>query len=104
MTIIYASSHDLHKIEDPHLVLLAFWSTWCEPCKRMYSVLEEIDHDMNGAIKIVITDLKENDDLSKSFDIIGTPTLILLKNGEVLGKIIGYHPKKVIAEFIQKYT
>lgn len=104
MTIIYASSHDLHKKEEPNLVLLAFSSTWCEPCKRMHSVLEKIDYEMNGAIKIVITDLKENDDISKQLDIIGTPTLILLKNGEVLGKIIGYHQKEVITEFIQKYT
>lgn len=99
--IIYTTSQDFHEEIDTDLVLLAFSSTWCEPCKRMHSILEELDSEMSGTMKIVEIDSFENQDIVKRFDIIGTPTLVLLKDGEVLGKIIGFQPKVVVTDFIR---
>ena len=104
MTIVYAPSPNFSDETTHNLVLLAFSSTWCEPCKMMHSVLEEIDSEMSDTIKIVKIDLDENQDIAKNFDILGTPTLILLREGETLGKVIGYQPKELIVDFIQKYT
>lgn len=103
MTIVYASSHNFSDEIAHHLVLLAFSSTWCEPCKRMDSLLEEIDSEMSDTIKIIQIDLDENQDIAKNFDILGTPTLVLLREGETLGKLIGYQPKKVITDLIRKH-
>lgn len=103
MTILYTTSQDFHEIINHDLVLLAFSSKWCEPCKRMHSVLEKIDSEMSGTIKIAIQDLYENKDIAEHFDIIGTPTLILLKDGEILEKKVGYQSKEVITDFIRKH-
>ncbi len=104
MTIIDISNHDLHEIIDHNLVLLAFSATWCEPCKRMRSVLEKINSVMSETVQIVEIDIYENQEIAKKFDIIGTPTLILLKDGKVLEKIVGYQPQDVITDFIRKYV
>lgn len=103
MTIAYATSQNFLDSVAHDLVLLAFSSTWCEPCKMMHSVLKKIDSEMSDTINIVIIDLEENQDIAKSFDIIGTPTLILFKKGETLGKVTGYQPKEMITDFIRKY-
>lgn len=104
MTIVYASSQNFSDETAHNLVLLDFTSTWCEPCKMIDSVLEEIASEMNDTIKIIKIDLDENQDIANSFDIIGTPTLILLREGETLGKLIGYQTKKVIIDLIRKHT
>lgn len=103
MTIFYTSNQDFHKIINHDFVLLAFSSKWCEPCKRMHSVLKEIDSEMNGKIKIAIQDLYESKEIAEHFDIIGTPALILLKDGEILEKIIGYQHKEDITDLIRKH-
>lgn len=103
MTILYTTYQDFYETTNDDLVLLVFSSTWCEPCKRMHSVLKEIDREANGAVKIVINDLYENQHFANNFDIIGTPTLILLRGDKVLEKMIGYQPKEIVTDFIQKH-
>ena len=103
MTISYTTYQDSYETTNDDLVLLVFSSTWCEPCKRMHSVLEEIDCEMSGVVKIVINDLNENQDFANNFDLIGTPTLILLRGDKILEKMMGYQPKEIVIELIHRH-
>ena len=73
-------------------VLLDFWATWCGPCRMIAPIVEEIAEENDDIVvgKINVDDERE---LSKQFGIMSIPTLIVMKNGEVTNKGIGYMEK-----------
>lgn len=85
------------------LVLADFWATWCGPCKMIAPVLEEIDSELGGKVKIVKLDVDENQATAAKFGVMSIPTLILFKNGEVVDKVIGYQPKEALQGVIEKH-
>lgn len=83
------------------LVLVDFYADWCGPCKMLSPILEEInDEDEN--VKIIKVNIDDSRFLAKYYQIQSIPTLILLKNGQFLNKMIGFRPKKIIKELIEK--
>ena len=83
------------------LVLVDFYADWCGPCKMLSPLLEEInDEDEN--VKIIKVNIDDSRFLAKYYQIQSIPTLILLRNGQFLNKMIGFRPKKIIKELIEK--
>ncbi|MCM3568352.1 thioredoxin [Neobacillus mesonae] len=85
------------------LVLVDFWATWCGPCKMIAPVLEELDAEMGDKVKIAKLDVDENPQTASNFGVMSIPTLMLLKNGEVVDKVVGFQPKEALAGFVQKH-
>lgn len=76
-------------------VLLDFWATWCGPCRMVAPVVEEIAAERPDYLVGKIN-VDEEMELALEFGIISIPTLIILKNGEVARKVVGYRPKPEI--------
>lgn len=86
------------------LVLADFWAPWCGPCKMIAPVLEELDQEMGDKVKIVKIDVDENQETAQKFGVMSIPTLLVLKNGEVVDKTVGYQPKEALAELLNKHV
>ncbi|OAS84879.1 MULTISPECIES: thioredoxin [Metabacillus] len=86
------------------VVLVDFWAPWCGPCKMIAPVLEELDSDMGDKVKIVKVDVDENQETAGKFGVMSIPTLLVLKDGEVVDKAVGYQPKEALAEVINKHV
>ncbi|MGD6833286.1 thioredoxin [Sutcliffiella halmapala] len=86
------------------LVLADFWAPWCGPCKMIAPVLEELDQDMGEKVKIVKVDVDENQETAGKFGVMSIPTLLVIKNGEVVDKAVGYQPKEALAELLNKHA
>lgn len=82
-------------------VLLDFWATWCGPCQMIAPVLEEVAKEEDGAVKVGKINVDEERELSAAFGIASIPTLVLIKKGVAVDKIVGYHPKEMILDFIK---
>ena len=84
-------------------VLVDFWAEWCGPCKMISPVLEEIAEEHAGRIKIVKLNIDDNLDVTRRFDVMSIPTLILFKDGEPQVRLIGAKPKGQLLEEISAY-
>ena len=70
-------------------VLVDFWAEWCGPCKMIAPVLEEISGENKGKIEIAKLNIDDNLDITRRFDVMSIPTLILFKDGEPAVRIVG---------------
>lgn len=76
-------------------VLVDFWATWCGPCKMMAPAVEEVSQNMDE-LKVVKMDVDQNPVTANMYGIQSIPTLILFKDGEPLGKLVGFRPANQI--------
>ena len=80
-------------------VLLDFWATWCGPCRMVAPVVEEIAAE-NPGITLGKINVDEEMELAMQFGITSIPTLIVMKDGQMVNKAIGYAPKKEILKLL----
>ncbi len=85
------------KAEKP--VLVDFWAVWCGPCQMVGPVLEEISEERDDII-VGKVNVDEEQELAAQFGVMSIPTMILFKDGEAAGKIVGAMPKEEILKAI----
>lgn len=88
------------------LEMLCFSGVWCNPCKMIAPIINQIMEDNKDNEKIIIKkyDVDENKDFALSLNVRSVPTILFIKNGEVLHKINGATSKKVLLEKIEELS
>jgi len=81
-------------------VVIDFWATWCGPCKRLGPIIEEIAAEYDGKAIVGKCDIEENDDLTEKFGIMNVPTVVFLKDGKEVDRVVGLAMKNIYEEKI----
>jgi thioredoxin 1 len=82
-------------------VLLDFWAEWCGPCRMVGPLVEELSNEYNGKALVGKVDVDSNPEISMKFGIRNIPTLIYLKNGQMVDKVVGAAPKATLESKLQ---
>lgn len=103
MTVKHATVATFHEEVRKGVSLVDFWAPWCGPCKMIAPVLEELDQELKGTASIVKVDIDENQELAGAFGVMSIPTLLVLVDGEVVDRVVGFQPKESLVSLLSKH-
>ena len=83
------------------VALVDFWAEWCGPCRMIGPVIEELAAEYDGKALIAKVDVDENAELSQQYQVRSIPTILILKDGEVVDKHVGVASKKQLMDKIE---
>ncbi len=83
-------------------VLLDFYADWCQPCQELAPMVAELAEEYTGRVKVCKVNVDEARELALSFGVRSIPTLVLMKNGEVVATVVGTRPKSALEEFVNQ--
>ena len=82
-------------------VLLDFWAQWCMPCKMLAPVLEEISAQRQD-ILVAKVDVDAEPELARKYRVMSIPTVLVMKNGEVVNRSVGFRPMEELLALLDK--
>jgi thioredoxin 1 len=80
-------------------VLLDFWAAWCGPCRMISPIVDEIASEVKDT-KVGKVNIDEQPELASAFGIMSIPTLVAMKDGKIVNKMVGVRPKASILQMI----
>ncbi len=83
------------------LIMIDFWAQWCGPCRSLAPVVEDLAKEYEGKAIIAKVDVDDNPDIVEKFSIRNIPTILFIRNGEIVDKAVGGVPKNEIVEKLQ---
>lgn len=83
-------------------VLVDFWATWCNPCKMMHPVLEKLDEELNGDVKIGKINIDNDPELASKFGVMSIPTFMVFENGELKNTLVGTQSLETLKKIMKK--
>ncbi|HMS51314.1 MAG TPA: thioredoxin [Chitinophagales bacterium] len=88
-------------INSDKLSVVDFWAEWCGPCRMVGPIIEELATEYNGQVNVGKVDVDNNQQVSLNYGIRSIPTVLFIKNGQVIDKIVGAASKAIYKQKIE---
>ena len=90
-------------VDNDSLTVVDFWAEWCGPCRMVGPIIEELASEYDGKALIGKVNVDHNQEISMKYGVRSIPTILFLKNGEVVDKQVGATSKQVLASKIEAH-
>jgi thioredoxin 1 len=87
-------------LESEGVAVVDFWAEWCGPCRMLTPIIEELYEEYEGKVKVGKLNVDQNPEVSMKYGVRSIPTILILKNGEVVDKHVGVTTKQALASKI----
>ena len=87
----------------PGLLVIDFWATWCGPCRMLSPIVDELAAEFEGRATIAKCNVDDCEEIAMRFGVRNIPTLVFVKDGEVVDRTVGVQSKQDLAAKIQLY-
>ena len=101
MAITHLTQDNFEATVNEGLVLIDFWAPWCGPCRMQAPVLEALDAELGGSVKICKVDVDEEQSLARRFRVMSIPMLIAMQDGKVKTTRVGYQDIDGLKEMLR---
>lgn len=88
---------------DSGVAVVDFWAEWCGPCRMITPIIEELSTEYDGKAVIGKVNVDHNPEVSAKYGIRSIPTILILKNGELVDKQVGVTTKQALTKKIESY-
>lgn len=82
-------------------LVIDFWATWCGPCRTIAPIIEELAEEYKDSVNIGKCNVEDNNEVSMKYSVRQIPTVLFIKNGEVVDKHVGAAPRPVFEDKIK---
>ncbi len=82
------------------LIMVDFWAEWCGPCRAIAPVLEELAEASEGRVTLMKVNVDENPGLAARYDVRSIPTILFVREGGVVDRVVGAAPKAVLQDIV----
>jgi thioredoxin len=96
------ATFDQEVLQSEQPVLVDFWAVWCGPCKAIAPIVDELAASYAGKLKVAKVNVDQNGATPSRYGIRGIPALLFFKGGKVADQIVGYVPRDVIEDKVNK--
>ncbi len=96
------ASFDSEVLQSEQPVLVDFWAVWCGPCKMIGPIVDQVAESYAGRLKVAKVNVDQNGATPGRYGIRGIPALLFFKGGKVADQIVGYVPREVIEEKVNR--
>jgi thioredoxin 1 len=101
---VHITDSSFKEITSKHaLALVDFWAAWCGPCQSLAPTIEELAKEYAGRILVGKLNVDENPQTAECFQVFSIPTMLIMKNGEEIDRIVGCVQKKYIEAALKKH-
>lgn len=87
-------------LESNKKVIVDFWATWCQPCRMMHPVLEQLNKELGESIKIGKINIDNDPQLASKFGVMSIPTFIVFENGQIKKTVVGMQSLEKLKEIL----
>ena len=95
------SNFEQEVLQKKGIALVDFWAEWCGPCRQITPIVEDLAKDYDGKALVAKVDVDANAELTQRYGVRNIPTILILKDGEVVDKHVGFATKEALAQKIE---
>jgi thioredoxin 1 len=96
------SNFEAEILKSPLPVLVDFWAVWCAPCRAIAPHVEAIANEYAGKLRVGKLDIDSNPEVPTQFEVRSIPTVLVFKEGKVVGQIVGAVPRAKLEDLVKK--
>ncbi len=101
--IITDANFDELVLKSDKPVVIDLWAEWCGPCRMIEPHIEAMSEEFDGKAIICSVDIDSNPEIPSKYSVMNIPTVLFIKNGELVDKVVGAVPKKILIQTLEKY-